>query len=137
MDGMGWDPSTLTDTQTTSQETSTSTPWNNNTSSTSLSSPTLLDRRSAGFAAQSSDDDMDWNQTALFIALPIILAILFGLSSYHCYVSNRRQARFHERRQNLRSLERAQVRENKRIKEKKRKERLKDIDNALISKVCV
>ena len=131
MDGMGWDPSTLTDTQTTSQETST--PWNNNTS---LSSPTLADRRSAGFAAQSSDDT-DWNQTALFIALPIILVILFGLSSYHCYVSNRRQARFHERRQNLRSLERAQIRENKRIKEKKRKERLKDIDNALISKVCV
>ena len=134
MDGMGWDPSTLTDTQTTSQETST--PWNNNTSSTSSSSPTLADRRSAGFA-QSSDDDTDWNQTALFIALPIILVILFGLSSYHCYVSNRRQAQFHERRQNLRSLERAQVRENKRIKEKKRKERLKDIDNALISKVCV
>jgi len=133
MDGMGWDPSTLTDAKTTSQET----PWNNNTASTSsLSSPTLADRRSAGFA-QSSDDDTDWNQTALFIALPIILVILFGLSSYHCYVSNRRQARFHERRQTLRSLERAQVRENKRIKEKKKKERLKDIDNALISKVCV
>jgi len=129
---MGWDPSTLTDTKTTSQET----PWNNNTSSTSLSSPTLADRRSAGFS-QSTDDDTDWNQTALFIALPIILVILFGLSSYHCYVSNRRQAQFHERRQNLRSLERAQVRENKRIKEKKRKERLKDIDKALISKVCV
>ena len=134
MDGMGWDPSTLTDTQTQTTSQETSTPWNNNTS---LSSPTLADRRSAGFAESSDYDDTDWNQTALFIALPIILVILFGLSSYHCYVSNRRQAQFHERRQNLRSLERAQVRENRRIKEKKRKERLKDIDNALISKVCV
>ncbi len=71
----------------------------------------------------------------IVVVLPIILAILFGLSLRHCYVSNRRHAAFHEQRQNVRALERAQVREEKRLREKRRRERLREIERALISKV--
>ncbi|KAL9190258.1 hypothetical protein ACHAXT_007469 [Thalassiosira profunda] len=72
----------------------------------------------------------------LSVALPIIMLALFGVSLRHCYVANRRTARFHERRLSLRALERAQVRENKRLQEKERKERLKEIENALVCKAA-
>lgn len=89
------------------------------------------DQRRADEKGWDTDDYM------LAIVLPTILGILVLVSMRHCYVVNRRQAQFHERRQNLRALERAQIREDRRLKEKKRKERLKEIEHALVSKVSV
>ena len=73
----------------------------------------------------------------MIVILPILLTILFGFSLRHCYVANRRHAQFHERRLNVRAAQRAETREQRRLKDKNRKERGKEIEKALITKVSV
>lgn len=72
----------------------------------------------------------------LSIVLPIILLALVGIAIRFCIISSRRHASMHERRQNIRALERAQIRENKRLAEQRKKKRQKEIDDALICKVA-
>lgn len=72
----------------------------------------------------------------LSVVLPIVLLALVGIAIRFCIISSRRQASHHERRQNIRALERAQIRENKRLAEQRKKKRLKEIDDALICKVA-
>ena len=71
----------------------------------------------------------------LGVVLPIVLIILFGISLRHCCIVNRRHAEFHERRQSIRAAERARAREQRRLEEKSRKARAKEIEKALVSKV--
>ena len=72
----------------------------------------------------------------LSVVLPIILLTLVGIAIRFCVISSRRHASHHERRQNIRALERAQIRENKRLAEQRKKKRLKEIDDSLICKVA-
>ena len=84
------------------------------------------------------DEGTAWSKDAIILSvvLPIILLTLVGISTRFCIISNRRHASMHERRQSMRALERAQIRENKRLAEKRKKMRLKEIDDALICKVA-
>jgi hypothetical protein len=79
---------------------------------------------------------LDKDTIILSVVLPIILMTLVGIAMRFCIISNRRHAFMHERRQNIRALERAQIRENKRLAEKRKKKRLNEIDDALICKVA-
>mmetsp|Transcript_10455 Transcript_10455/g.14972 ORF Transcript_10455/g.14972 Transcript_10455/m.14972 type:complete len:277 (+) Transcript_10455:107-937(+) len=72
----------------------------------------------------------------LKVALPIILLALVGMAIRFCIISSRRHASIWERRQSIRALERAQVRENKRLAAERKKKRHKEIDDALICKVA-
>ncbi len=74
--------------------------------------------------------------TILKVVLPIILLALVGIAIRFCVVSSRRHASIYERRQNIRALERAQIRENKRLAQERKKTRHKEIDDALICKVA-
>ena len=74
--------------------------------------------------------------TILKVVLPIILLALIGIAIRFCVVSSRRHASIYERRQNIRALERAQIRENKRLAQERKNTRHKEIDDALICKVA-
>jgi len=72
----------------------------------------------------------------LCVALPIVLLTLAVIAIRFCVISNRRHATMFERRQSLRALERAQIRENKRLAEQRKKKRTKEIEDALICKLA-
>ena len=81
---------------------------------------------------------MTWGKETIILCV-VLTATLLTLSAIairFCIISNRRHASMHERRQNLRALQRAQIRENKRLAEKRKKKRMKEIEDALICKVA-
>lgn len=89
-------------------------------------------------ATTGSEDPSAMGKDAIIlkVVLPIILLALFGMALRFCIISSRRQASIWERRQSIRALERAQIRENKRLAAERKKKRHKEIDDALICKVA-
>lgn len=71
----------------------------------------------------------------LKVVVPIILLALVGMAIRFCIISSRRHASIWERRQSIRALERAQIRENKRLAAERKKKRHEEIDDALICTV--
>ncbi len=72
----------------------------------------------------------------LKVVLPIVLLALVGMAIRFCIVSSRLHASIWERRQSIRALERAQIRENKRLAAERKKKRHREIDDALICTVA-
>jgi hypothetical protein len=100
--------------------------------------PQSVNNSTTAAMGSEKDEGTAWGKDAIILSvvLPIILLTLVGIAMRFCIISNRRHAFMHERRQNIRALERAQIRENKRLAEKRKKKRLKEIDDALICKVA-
>ncbi len=91
----------------------------------------------AALLAQHAKTKWHKDDVILIAVLPTILTLLFGLSLRHCHVSNRRHARFHERRQSVRAAQRAKTREARRLEGERRKDRAREIERALVTKVSV
>jgi hypothetical protein len=75
------------------------------------------------------------DKIALAVIIPTVLIVLIGIAFRHCYVANKRHAELYERRQSIRAAQRAQTREERREADRKRKERVKDVEAALVSSV--
>jgi hypothetical protein len=84
-----------------------------------------------------SDEMFHWSgdKIALAVIIPTVLIVLIGIAFRHCYVANKRHAELYERRQSIRAAQRAQTREERREADRKRKERVKDVEAALVSSV--